>query len=362
MSDMSWEHAAEARAALQAIVTDPDHGVAALSSAQIMSNLLKDLLPDAPREKSILVAAAEADLAARLREHMDQGLDPGSAIRLAASSFSVATPYPPEACMWVTGEIAGAIGISQPGDDHALRQATRGFDAAGGRPGGPAASGAAPAAAPGFGSAAAPGFGSAAAPGFGSAAAPGFEAPAHGGTAGWPADAPDQGPGSAPNQGYPGGPGPGYPGPPGPGYGSAISPGYGSAGGQGYPRLGFPPPPGPGYRQPGPPGFQPGPGPVFPAVPGYQPAKKNGFAIAALVCGIAQFVLWFAYLVPGLLAAIMAIVFGSVGLRQIRRTGEAGRGMAIAGIVCAAAGVAIVVLLIAIGLAVRSGADSGSGY
>src|SRR6266567_3806441 len=60
MADMSWEHAAEARAALTAIVTDPEHGVAALSSAQTMSNLLKDLLPDAPREKSMLVAAAEA--------------------------------------------------------------------------------------------------------------------------------------------------------------------------------------------------------------------------------------------------------------------------------------------------------------
>src|SRR5260221_11219435 len=63
LTDMSWEHAAEARAALSAIVADPDHGVAALSSAQTMSNLLKDLLPDAPREKTILVASAEPGLA-----------------------------------------------------------------------------------------------------------------------------------------------------------------------------------------------------------------------------------------------------------------------------------------------------------
>jgi hypothetical protein len=109
---MSWEHAAEARQALNAIVSDPQHGLAALSSAQTMSNLLKDLLPDAPREKSILVAAAEAGLADTLRQHIGAGMDPNTAIRLTASSLSTTTPFTPEACTWVTGEIATAIGIS----------------------------------------------------------------------------------------------------------------------------------------------------------------------------------------------------------------------------------------------------------
>jgi hypothetical protein len=114
MSDMSWEHASEARAALNAIVSDPEHGVAALSNAQTMSNLLKDYLPDAPREKSILVAAAEAGLADTLREHVSQGMDPSTAIRLTASSFSSSTPFTSDACNWVTDEIAVALGISQP--------------------------------------------------------------------------------------------------------------------------------------------------------------------------------------------------------------------------------------------------------
>lgn len=113
MAGMSWEHASEARAALNAIVTDPDHGVAALSNAQTISNLLKDYLPDAPREKSILVAAAEAGLAETLREHVSQGMDPDTAIRLTASSFSSTTPFTPEACDWVTDEIAMALGISK---------------------------------------------------------------------------------------------------------------------------------------------------------------------------------------------------------------------------------------------------------
>src|SRR5215467_2977845 len=119
---MQWEHAAEARAALNAIVTDPEHGVQVLSSPRTMSNLLKDLLPDAPREKTLLVAAAEAGLADTLREHVSHGMDPSTAIRLTASSFSASSPMTPEACSWVTSEIAAAMGISGPAE----------FDQAGG--------------------------------------------------------------------------------------------------------------------------------------------------------------------------------------------------------------------------------------
>lgn len=112
MADMAWEHAAEARAALNAIVSDPEHGVAALSSPQTMSNLLKDFLPDAPREKSIMVAAAEAGLANTIRDHVANGMDPATATRLAASSFSASTPFTPDACSWVAGEFAVALGLS----------------------------------------------------------------------------------------------------------------------------------------------------------------------------------------------------------------------------------------------------------
>ena len=116
MADMPWEHAAEARAALNAIVTDPEHGVAALSSPRTMSNLLKDLLPDAPREKNLLVAAAEAGLADKLRGHVAEGMDSSTAIRLTASTFSDSTPLTPDACSWVAGEIAVALGISTPAE------------------------------------------------------------------------------------------------------------------------------------------------------------------------------------------------------------------------------------------------------
>lgn len=63
MTGTQWEHQPEVRDALRTIVADPEFGIGALSNPQPLSNLLKDLLPDAPKETSVLVAAAEAELA-----------------------------------------------------------------------------------------------------------------------------------------------------------------------------------------------------------------------------------------------------------------------------------------------------------
>jgi len=131
-------------------------------------------------------------------------------------------------------------------------------------------------------------------------------------------------------------------------------------------------PPGEGASgQPGEPGFPSDPGyaedPGYPgdagtAQPGYQSAsyqqtpgypagypagydarqgggRVNGMAIAALVCGIAQFLLWFFLLVPGFIAALLALIFGLAGLAQIKRRGEGGKGMAVTGIVLGGLGV-----------------------
>jgi hypothetical protein len=252
---MSWEHATEARAALNAIVSDPEHGVAALSSAQTMSNLLKDLLPDAPREKSILVAAAEAGLADTLRQHVDQGMDPDTAIRLTSSSFSSTTPFTPDACSWVTGEIATALGMShsQPAGQ-----------------GGPGAPGGSP---PGFGAAGQQGMPTQVAQspgafppgqqptqgqgGFGGAAAQETRPGA------WQQPAQQQGYGQPGYGGQPGGYG-GQPGAPGAGYAQPGAP----AGWQGQPAGQ------PGYGQPGTPGgWGPGGGGGF--GPGSGPPKQG---------------------------------------------------------------------------------------
>lgn len=99
-----WDEGDEAQNALRAIVSNPVYGVAALSSSQMMTNLLKDLLPDAPREISILVAAAEAGVVSNLRDRVSQGMDIGTASAVVAGSFAASTPFKPEACSWAVSE------------------------------------------------------------------------------------------------------------------------------------------------------------------------------------------------------------------------------------------------------------------
>jgi uncharacterized protein DUF4190 len=330
MADLPWEHAAEARAALNAIVTDPEHGVSALSSPRTMSNLLKDLLPDAPREKNLLIAAAEAGLADSLREHVSQGMDTPTAIRLTASSFSASTPLSPDACSWVTSEIATALGISSPvelakqGDSHEPGTSypsdapTRDHV----RP--PASQVADSAAEPAAGQAAAGGLGQVAGvprssdPGYGQAQPQSYQASNPQG----PAEGFQQ-PGSYPQPGY-------------------QQPGYQQ----------------PGYQQPG--YQQPGyPQPVVqgvPVPPGtvYGRPQTNSLAVAALVCGIVQFFgFW-------LLGTIPAIVLGHMARKQVRQRNEQGAGLALAGLILGYAGIALTVIVaIIIVAAVNSTSSTG---
>ena len=92
-------------------MSDPGHGVSALESPQRTANLLQDLLSDAPRETGLLVAAASAGLPAALRGHAAQGMDPATAIRLAAASLAGRTAFAPEACEWAATELAIAAGL-----------------------------------------------------------------------------------------------------------------------------------------------------------------------------------------------------------------------------------------------------------
>src|SRR5215469_14328342 len=118
MASPQWgagnEQGDEAQQALRAIGSNPAYGVPALSSAPIMANLLKDLLPDAPREVSILVAAAEAGVAGNLRDRVSEGMDVGTASAVVAGSFAASTPFRPEACTWAVSEIARALGLGSP--------------------------------------------------------------------------------------------------------------------------------------------------------------------------------------------------------------------------------------------------------
>jgi hypothetical protein len=80
-----------------------------------------------------------------------------------------------------------------------------------------------------------------------------------------------------------------------------------------------------------------------------QVAKTNGLAIASLACGLAQFVF-------GPLATIPAIVFGHVARYQIKRTGEQGAGLALAGLILGWATVILgIILIVVVGLAMSVG-------
>jgi hypothetical protein len=86
-------------------------------------------------------------------------------------------------------------------------------------------------------------------------------------------------------------------------------------------------------------------GPSFGVMPyqgGYYPAAvtpTSGLAIGALICGIAEiFTLGF--------AAVPAVILGHLARQQIRRTGERGDGMAVAGLVLGYLGIGIWTLII----------------
>lgn len=137
--------------------------------------------------------------------------------------------------------------------------------------------------------------------------------------------------------------------PPPPQYGTPS--GYGPSGNDIYagntgPRYS---PPQPAYSQgPNQPGYVPGPyydqGPA---------QRTSGMAIAALVCGIAGLMM-----IP--FASIAAIVLGHVSLSSVKRTGEGGRGLALAGLILGYVVTVGAILIIAFIIIVGVASDVGT--
>lgn len=67
MAALGFDHADEVTVAVRAIVSDPAHGRDSLDESQATTNLLQELLPDAPRETGLLIGVAGVGLPARLR-------------------------------------------------------------------------------------------------------------------------------------------------------------------------------------------------------------------------------------------------------------------------------------------------------
>lgn len=72
------------------------------------------------------------------------------------------------------------------------------------------------------------------------------------------------------------------------------------------------------------------------------PPKTNSKSIVALVLGILSIVIPYI----GLIIGIIAIVFASLSFKEIKKTGEQGRGMTIAGLVCGIIGTALYAIII----------------
>jgi hypothetical protein len=97
----------------------------------------------------------------------------------------------------------------------------------------------------------------------------------------------------------------------------------------------------------------PGGGPAAPPpLAPMQPAKTNSLAITSLICGIAQFMF-------GPLATITAVVCGHMARSQIRRTGEQGAGMALAGLILGWVGVGFTVLVLIAAVLIAAAVSSG---
>ncbi|MFE9095549.1 DUF4190 domain-containing protein [Streptomyces sp. NPDC007264] len=118
-----------------------------------------------------------------------------------------------------------------------------------------------------------------------------------------------------------------------------------------------PPPPigpeGPGQppyaypAHPGYPGYGPGGGAVGYGWPGTPFMPSNGLGTASMVLGIvsaAVFCLWPVAIVVG----VLAVIFGIIGRRKARRGEATNGGMALAGLICGAVGVALGIGLFAV--------------
>jgi DUF1707 SHOCT-like domain/Domain of unknown function (DUF4190) len=80
-------------------------------------------------------------------------------------------------------------------------------------------------------------------------------------------------------------------------------------------------------------------------------ATTNGLAMASFACGLAQFMF-------GPLATIPAIVFGHMARSQIRRTGEQGAGLALAGLMLGWGAVILGIVILVAVLLVAAGAHN----
>src|SRR5690242_18412146 len=87
---MSQPAREEASAALHSAANG--YGARILDEPSMLSDVLTDLLPDAPLERNLIIAAAQGGTAALLRQYIGElHMEPDAAVRLAASALAART-------------------------------------------------------------------------------------------------------------------------------------------------------------------------------------------------------------------------------------------------------------------------------
>jgi hypothetical protein len=99
----------QARTALRSIAQD--YGPPALSNPEFLNSLLRDMIPDSPREASVLVAAAEANVAGILQERTAQRISTDAAVAQAVAALEDRTALAQDACQWAVRQLAEALGL-----------------------------------------------------------------------------------------------------------------------------------------------------------------------------------------------------------------------------------------------------------
>ncbi|HUD36208.1 MAG TPA: hypothetical protein VMR14_04875 [Streptosporangiaceae bacterium] len=107
-----FEYESSPRSILAAIVADPDLGPPALSHPATLFSVLRDYLPDSPRETGPLLAAAQLDIPRALRGQVARGVPRPMAIQFAATKLAARTDFSDEACLWAASEFALALGLA----------------------------------------------------------------------------------------------------------------------------------------------------------------------------------------------------------------------------------------------------------
>lgn len=103
-----------------------DHGPAILANPHQLGNVLNRLLPTAPEETSVLVAAARAETSSLLAQRVTTA-GPDAAVQAVAGSLAQRGVLDPHASLWAAGEFARALGYPVSDWSPTLPDAGMGF-------------------------------------------------------------------------------------------------------------------------------------------------------------------------------------------------------------------------------------------